>query len=147
MILEENLYRQICRVMPIPCVDLIVEDARGRVLLLKRKNEPTRGQWWFPGGRVDFGETRFQAVGRKLKEECGLVAVKVQELGTYDLFFDQEPKHAITTIFQVAIQNPENLKLDGQSEQSDWRVPSDWEKVELNTFIKTIIRSFLYKKD
>lgn len=35
--IEEDLYQQIINVMPIPCVDLIVEDSKGRILMLKKE--------------------------------------------------------------------------------------------------------------
>ncbi len=55
MFIEDKLYEKILQVMPISCVDLLVMDEFGRILLLRRKNEPAAGQWWFLGGRVQFG--------------------------------------------------------------------------------------------
>lgn len=37
-----------------------------------RENQPEQGKWWFPGGRIHFGESRLDAARRKVKEECGL---------------------------------------------------------------------------
>ncbi len=68
MRITEELYRQFCRSMPLACVDLIVVDTDRRVLLLLRKNDPARGHWWFPGGRVLYLETRQQAALRKLRD-------------------------------------------------------------------------------
>ena len=45
---------------------------QGRVLLVKRANPPSMGQWSIPGGRVELGETLAQAVERELLEETGL---------------------------------------------------------------------------
>jgi ADP-ribose pyrophosphatase YjhB (NUDIX family) len=58
--------------MPIVCVDLMVIDTEGRLLLLRRRDEPVKGHWWFPGGRVHLGEARVESALRKLNEECGL---------------------------------------------------------------------------
>ncbi len=57
----------------IPCVGGIVLDTAGRLLLVQRANEPGRGRWSLPGGRVEPGETDHQAVVRELAEETGLV--------------------------------------------------------------------------
>jgi 8-oxo-dGTP diphosphatase len=54
------------------CVGGIVHDAAGRLLLIKRANEPGRGQWSVPGGRVEPGETDKEAVMREISEETGL---------------------------------------------------------------------------
>lgn len=56
----------------IRCVGAIVHDARGRLLLVQRANDPGRGQWSLPGGRVEPGESDACAVARELHEETGL---------------------------------------------------------------------------
>ena len=49
------LYRMVSRCLPIVSVKgMIVRD--GRVLLLRRRFGPARGEWWFPDGRVRWGE-------------------------------------------------------------------------------------------
>ena len=88
MWVSEELYSQILQVMPIPCVDLLVVNEAGKVLLLLRKNEPAAGQWWFPGGRILFGELRCESAKRKLEEECALFSTQIQEIGTFDLIFN-----------------------------------------------------------
>ncbi|MGD8603711.1 MAG: NUDIX hydrolase [Anaerolineales bacterium] len=56
---------------------LIVRD--GRVLLVRRVNEPARGQWTLPAGFVDAGEDPAAAAERECLEETGLT-VRVQAL-------------------------------------------------------------------
>jgi 8-oxo-dGTP diphosphatase len=56
----------------IRCVGAVVHDAAGRLLLIRRANEPGRGQWSLPGGRVEPGESDAVAVARELREETGL---------------------------------------------------------------------------
>lgn len=56
----------------IRCVGAVVHDAAGRLLVIRRANEPGRGQWSLPGGRVEPGESDASAVARELREETGL---------------------------------------------------------------------------
>lgn len=57
----------------IRCVGAVVHDAEGRLLLVQRANDPGRGQWSLPGGRVEAGESDASAVARELHEETGLL--------------------------------------------------------------------------
>ena len=56
----------------VPCVGGVVRDGAGRLLLIRRGREPSRGLWSLPGGRVEPGETLEQAVVREVREETGL---------------------------------------------------------------------------
>ena len=52
------------------------------VLLVKRNNEPNKGQWSIPGGKQIIGETVTDAANRELLEETG---VKVDQLLLVDV--------------------------------------------------------------
>ena len=49
---------------------VVVQD--GRVVLVKRAQEPLKGEWSLPGGVVELGETLEEAVAREVAEETGL---------------------------------------------------------------------------
>ena len=57
----------------VPCVGALAYDAAGRLLLVRRANEPGRGLWSLPGGRVEKGENDAAALVREMAEETGLV--------------------------------------------------------------------------
>jgi colanic acid biosynthesis protein WcaH len=151
MVIHNDLYGEIIRVMPIPCVDLVVTDKERRVLLLRRKNEPMKGDWWFPGGRVFFLEPRIQAAERKLKEECNLDALWMTELGTYELINNIPDSelfgHWITTLFHVRARQPESLKLDGQSTEAEWQSLEVWKSRNLHKFVVHCLNNFAKTTD
>lgn len=73
--------------VPIVSVDLLVRYEDG-ILLGKRTNEPAKGYWFMPGGRVQKGETRTEAAHRIGKEELGLDIEIVESLGAFEHFYD-----------------------------------------------------------
>jgi 8-oxo-dGTP diphosphatase len=61
------------RVPQVPCVGGLTYDDRGRLLLVRRANDPGRGRWSLPGGRVEPGEDDAAALVREMAEETGLL--------------------------------------------------------------------------
>jgi ADP-ribose pyrophosphatase YjhB (NUDIX family) len=49
---------------------VIVKDRKA--LIIKRANDPYKGQWSIPGGRVELGESLVDAVRREMREETSL---------------------------------------------------------------------------
>lgn len=56
----------------VPCVGGLAYDDEGRLLLVRRANDPGRGRWSLPGGRVEPGEDDAAALVREMREETGL---------------------------------------------------------------------------
>jgi len=63
---------------PLVGVGVAVID-QGRILLVRRANDPGRGLWAVPGGKVEVGERLTEAAAREVREETGLL-VEVGEL-------------------------------------------------------------------
>jgi colanic acid biosynthesis protein WcaH len=56
---------------PLVSIDLVVRDRDGRVLVGRRVNEPAKGTWFVPGGRIWKGETLDAAFERIAGAELG----------------------------------------------------------------------------
>ena len=59
-------------------------DGDGRVLLVRRGQEPAIGTWSIPGGRVEQGEDDATATAREVLEETGLVVRVAEHVGTVE---------------------------------------------------------------
>lgn len=132
MIIPSKQYAQIVEVLPILCVDIIIQNAHDEYLLIKRKNEPRKEQWWVIGGRVRKGEAVEQAAIRKVKEEVGLKVNNAQPIGYYEDTFEKNPfgnptsLHSVSIIFKTFVDDFQNIILDHQS--SDWKYSKELPK-------------------
>ena len=57
---------------------------RGRLLLIKRASDPGKGNWSFPGGRIELGETVLEAARREVLEETGIEIEPLEVFQVYD---------------------------------------------------------------
>lgn len=55
------------------------------ILLVKRKNPPSKGQWAIPGGRIQLGETLQKAAERETVEETGIIIQATDPIYTFDM--------------------------------------------------------------
>lgn len=79
-----------------------VFDECGRVLLQKRGDS---GNWGFPGGAIELGETPENAAIRELKEEAGLDVVVNSLIGIYtdsDMRYPNgDQAHSICIVYEL----------------------------------------------
>lgn len=121
MIIPAQQYKEIMEVLPILCVDIIIKNRKGEYLLIRRANEPLKGEWWVIGGRVLKGESLEQAAVRKTEEEVGLTIANVQPIGYYEDTFEKNPfrsatpQHSVSVVFRTAVDNHQPVKLKEQS--------------------------------
>lgn len=106
--------------VPIVSVDLLVQYEDG-LLFGKRTNEPAQGYWFLPGGRVQKGETRHNAVDRIAEEELGLSVEIVESLGAFEHIYDTsdvegvDAKHYLANGYVVEVIGGQ-FRPDGQHE-------------------------------
>src|SRR6185437_7056033 len=59
-------------------------DGSQKVLLIRRGQEPLKGEWSLPGGAVEVGETLEEAIQREVLEETGLVVEPIEVVEAFD---------------------------------------------------------------
>jgi 8-oxo-dGTP diphosphatase len=62
----------------------VVLDDGGRVLLGRRRDDPSAGLWDLPGGFLHEGEDALTGLRREVREETGLELEPVEFLGTWN---------------------------------------------------------------
>ena len=72
---------------PIVSVDLVVLTPDG-IVLGRRENEPAKGMWFVPGGRVQKGEQLNNAALRVAREELGVDVDIRERLGVYEHLYE-----------------------------------------------------------
>jgi 8-oxo-dGTP diphosphatase len=84
---------------PALTVDCVIFDPKGRVLLIRRKNEPYQGAFALPGGFVDIGETVEAACRREVREETGIEVTDLELVGVYSDPARDPRGHTVSAVF------------------------------------------------
>jgi len=96
----------------VPCVGAVVLEDAGRLLLVRRGREPSRGLWSIPGGRVEPGETGPDAVRREVREETGLDVVVGEPVGAVRIPAGAGVVYDVTD-YRCTLANPEQQPSAG----------------------------------
>lgn len=110
---------------PALTVDCVIFAPEGRVLLIRRKNDPFKGAFALPGGFVDVGETVEAGCRREVREETGLEVGDLQLVGIYSDPHRDPRGHTVSAAFLARLPDatPPTAGDDAASAAwvSDWR--------------------------
>ena len=73
--LSKEDFISIVKNTPLVSIDLVIENKEGEILLGWRNNQPAKGYWFVPGGRIRKDENFRKAFNRILKTETAAIAV------------------------------------------------------------------------
>jgi ADP-ribose pyrophosphatase YjhB (NUDIX family) len=111
----------------VPCVGAVITDGEGRLLLIRRRNEPGAGLWSLPGGRIEPGETDEQAVVREVAEETGLAVTCGALLGAVER---PGPRGAVLDIRDYrAFVTGGDLAAGDDAADAGWASPAELTKL------------------
>jgi ADP-ribose pyrophosphatase YjhB (NUDIX family) len=117
----------------------VLVEQDGRVLLVRRANEPFRGMWTLPAGFVDAGEDPAEAASRECLEETGLT-VRINRV--VDVVAGREHPRGADFIIVYAAE-----VLSGDLAPADDADAADWfERAQLPPLAFRATRLLLEKK-
>ncbi len=124
--LKAEHFKEVVKNTPLIALDLIVIDKEGRILLGLRNNNPGKGSWSVPGGRIYKNEILKEAFKRISKNELGL-AVDVNRIrfrGIYEHFYQESVfneaninTHYVTIACEVKPAETDEIALNSQHNQ------------------------------
>jgi mutator protein MutT len=101
---------------------------QGRVLLVRRGNEPMKGRWSLPGGLLELGESLATGVVREVREETGLDVEVVELIELLDRIHRQGPRvryHYVIADYLCRVVGGELLAAS-DADQVRWVERSEW---------------------
>lgn len=99
----------------------IVEEKPEFLLFKRAKGKIYQGQWRMTGGKVESGETYWQAALRELKEETGLTPVQFWTIPSVNTFYEHKSDtvHHIPA-FAAQLQMDQIPDLDDEHTEYEW---------------------------
>lgn len=91
-----------------------------QVLLIRRGNEPFKGEWAFPGGFLNMDETVQECARRELEEETGLVVQDIHLVGVYSRPGRDPRGHTVTPVFLSIMDYPLDVCGGDDAAQAQW---------------------------
>jgi len=97
----------------IPCNAVLIENEKGEILLVKRKFEPKKGYWDWPGGFLEPCESLKDSIKREIKEELGVKIELGEFVGAYsDTYLFQNINNPVIVLVMTG-------KINGEIKVSD----------------------------
>jgi 8-oxo-dGTP diphosphatase len=106
---------------PAVTVDVLVftvRDGNVELLLIKRAEWPHTGKWAIPGGFVEIDESLKRAALRELREETGVRAGVIEQLGAFG-HPDRDPRERVITVAYIALVPFDRLHIEAGSDAAE----------------------------
>lgn len=103
---------------PLLTADSIIVFKPNKIVLIRRKNPPFKGEYALPGGFVDIGETVENACIREAKEETN-INIKITKLVGVFSKPNRDPRGHVVTIAYLCKPKTKNEKPQAKDDAQD----------------------------
>ncbi len=134
---ESRLYPQ----LPVAGVGAVVFN-KGKLLLVKRGNEPNKGKWSIPGGGIELGETVYQAAKREVFEECSVKIEIMRVLDAADNIVrdaDGRIRYHYVIIDLLANYIGGDLKAQSDAAECGWFTPEEVAGMDITPILRAML--------
>jgi colanic acid biosynthesis protein WcaH len=127
--LSPDDFIEIVKKTPLVSIDLIIKNNLDQVLLGLRNNEPAKGFWFVPGGRILKNELIAEAFKRITEEELGISLAYRDSifLGVFEHLYKENfaqkqgfGTHYVVLAHEVKVTNTKFEPLENQHSQYKW---------------------------
>ena len=126
---------------PIAAVGAVVFK-EGKILAIKRGQEPSKGLWSIPGGRIELGETAYEAAQREVREECS-IEVEIERVldSANNIIRDEDGriKYHFVIIDMLARYVSGEIKAQTDAEECRWVTPQELTKLDLTPILREML--------
>jgi colanic acid biosynthesis protein WcaH len=126
--LDAKTFRTVIENTPLVSLDLCLV-CDGQLLLCKRNNDPLKGEWFTPGGRIHKNETWQDALLRIAEAELGLSGIAVEDfslMGMWDHFYNNSALDQNTSTHYVNLPHYAEFKSRPQITLDDQHAEFEW---------------------
>lgn len=101
--LPHKLFIETFKYAPRAAINLLIENPKGEILLVKRRTEPFAGFWHLPGSFIMKGEALVECIKRVGKDELGIEIdpKKAKFLGIFDDLYSDPRGHVIDIVYGI----------------------------------------------
>lgn len=122
-----------------------------RYLILKRKSKYMHGLWGQVAGKIEDGETAWQAALRETKEETGITPEKLYTVDIVESFYEITSNHiSIIPAFVAFVAESSSVSLSNEHSEYKWVTANQAKKllpfIQQKRTIDIIQQEFILKE-
>jgi len=141
--LDDAEFEFIVRNAPLCAIDFVIRDPDGAVLLGARNNEPAKGFYFVPGGRIRKDERLAEAFRRIIEAEISIKAEisEARYLGVYEHFYKTNKfenakfgTHYICQAYEILLSYRPTIFGDHQHSEFQWASPDEQRTLRIHPY-------------